>query len=1044
MPTDTSERGLESVIVGWLTGQRGDETGGVAEIPAAYDADYKLGQSDDFDADHAIDTRQLFAFLTATQPDEVAKVNAGAPGPSRTKFLDRLQGEITRRGVVDVLVRGVQHQSGRFTLMYGTPTPGNIDAAGRFAANRFTVTRQLHYSRTAAGRSLDLALFINGLPVVTFELKNRLTNQTVQHAIRQYQTDRDPRELIFMPGRCAVHFAVDDQQVWFCAELAGKASVFLPFNRGADDGAGNPPNPGGIMTDYLWRQVLTRRGLTNILENYARAEPRKATGGSTGKGRMRVTWPRYHQLDVVRRLLADASERGAGHRYLIQHSAGSGKSNSIAWLAHQLISVRPPGALPDTPTVFDSVIIVTDRRVLDDQIEATVKQAGHVRGIVGAVDSSRDLRDHLRSGRRIITTTLQKFPMVVDTIETDLSDRRFAIIIDEAHSSQGGRAAAQMNQALATGTPPLHRSGEGAGGRGGSGDPHEKAPLQPHPQMRDGEGLGWGDDEDRINELIAGRRLLGNASYFAFTATPKNRTLELFGRPVPEADGSVAHRPFHAYTMKQAIQEGFIMDVLASYTPISSWYRLAKAVEDDPEYDSARAQARLRQYVESHQHAIRQKARIMVDHFHDHVVGRRKIGGRARAMVATNGIDRAIDYYRAISACLTERRSPYRAILAFSGEREVDGQQVTEAWFNGFPSSQIPTKLAEDPYRFLIVADKFLTGYDEPLLHTMYVDKTLSGIKAVQALSRLNRSAPGKTDTFVLDFANDPGVIEQSFAPYYRTTVLSDATDPNKLHDLVAELDGAAVYTGEQVDELVALFLASADRPLLDPILDACTAVYRELDEDGQVAFKGRAKAFVRTYNFLGSVLNYGFPDWERRSIFLTLLIPKLPAPPDVNLIDGILDSIDMESYRIEKRATIGILLGDEEGAVDPVPVGDAGAPPEALRERLSAILDEFNENYGNIDWSDPDRIRAILVDEIPGRLLLDEKVRNAINQGDPQNLAVELAPALQRIILGDYRDQGELFREYMNNPDFKRLLTDRMRDYALAEPRQPGLTGSI
>ncbi len=1023
MPTDTTERGLESVIVGWLTGQRGDETGGIAELPTAYDADYGLGQSDDFDPDHAIDTRQLFDFLAATQPDEITKVNAGTPGPSRTKFLDRLQGEITRRGVVDVLLRGVQHQSGRFSLMYGTPTPGNVDAAAQWGANRFTVSRQLHYSRSTAGRSLDIALFINGLPVVTFELKNRLTNQTVQHAIRQYQTDRDPRELIFMPGRCAVHFAVDDQQVWFCAELAGKASVFLPFNRGADDGAGNPLNPGGIMTDYLWRQVLTRRSLTNILENYARAEPQKATSGVTGKGRMTVTWPRYHQLDVVRRLLADTSERGAGHRYLIQHSAGSGKSNSIAWLAHQLISVRPPGALPDTPTVFDSVIIVTDRKVLDDQIEATVKRAGHVSGIVGAADSSRDLRDHLRSGRRIITTTLQKFPMVVNTIEADLSDRRFAIIIDEAHSSQGGRAAAQMNQALAT-TSPLHRSGEGSG----EGSLDEDADTI----------------EDRINELIEGRRLLGNASYFAFTATPKNRTLELFGRPVPEADGSVAHRPFHSYTMKQAIQEVFIMDVLASYTPISSYYRLAKAVEDDPEYDSARAQARLRQYVESHQHAIQQKARIMVDHFHDQVAGRRKIGGRARAMVATNGIDRAIDYFRAISAYLTERRSPYRAILAFSGEREVDGQQVTEAWFNGFPTSQIPVKLAEDPYRFLIVADKFLTGYDEPLLHTMYVDKTLSGIKAVQALSRLNRRADGKTDTFVLDFANDPGVIEQSFAPYYRTTVLSDATDPNKLHDLVAELDGAAVYTGEQVDYLVALFLANADRPLLDPILDACTAVYRELDEDGQVAFKGKAKAFVRTYNFLGSVLNYGFPDWERRSIFLTLLIPKLPAPPDVNLIDGILDSIDMESYRIEKQATISILLGDEEGTVEPVPVGDAGARPDALKERLSSILDEFNENYGNIEWSDPDRIRAILVDEIPGRLLRDEKVRNAINQGDPQNLAVELAPALQRIILGDYRDQGELFREYMNNPDFKRLLTDRMRDYALAEPRQPGLTGPL
>ena len=596
--TDTSERGLESVLVAWLTGQPDGPAGGIAELPAAYDADYRPGHSDDFDADHALDTHQLFAFLAATQPDELAKVNAAAPGPSRTKFLDRLQGEITRRGVVDVLLRGVQHQAGRFALMYGTPTPGNIEAAERFAANRFTVTRQLHYSRSTAGRSLDLALFINGLPVITFELKNSLTNQTYTHAIRQYQTDRDPRELIFQPGRCAVHFALDDQQVWFCTELAGKASVFLPFNRGDDDGAGNPPNPGGIMTDYLWKQVLTRRSLTNILENYARADAPKG-----GKGRMTVLWPRYHQLDVVRRLLADAGERGTGHRYLIQHSAGSGKSNSIAWLAHQLIGVRPAGAPSDAPTgtgtVFDSVIIVTDRRVLDDQIEATVERAGHVRGIVGAADTSADLREHLRSGRRIVTTTLQKFPMVVDTIGTDLSDRRFAVIIDEAHSSQGGRAASQMNQALATGSNTTSQTAPLSAAAGSGTGP--SAPLS----VATGRGWGRGDEdddaetiEDRINELIAGRRLLGNASYFAFTATPKNRTLELFGRPVPEPDGGVAHRPFHAYTMKQAIQEDFIMDVLASYTPVSSYYRLAKAVEDDPEYDSARAQARLRQYVE--------------------------------------------------------------------------------------------------------------------------------------------------------------------------------------------------------------------------------------------------------------------------------------------------------------------------------------------------------------------------------------------------------------------------------------------------------------
>ncbi len=1037
MPTDTTESGLETVIFNALTGISQEEplstavgrgwggaTPGVAELPTAYDDDYLAGQNSDFDAGYAVDTVQLLAFLAATQPQTVATLNIGAPGPSRTKFLDRLQGEITKRGVVDVLRKGVKHQSDHVHLMYGTPTVGNVDAANRFAANRFSVTRQLHYSRKTAGRSLDLALFINGLPVATFELKNRFTGQNVQHAIEQYRTDRDHRELIFIPGRCAVHFAVDDQQVWFCTELSGKTSVFLPFNKGFDDGAGNPPNPAGIMTDYLWRQVLTRRGLTNILENYARAEPSKATSGAMGKGRLSVTWPRYHQLDVVRRLLADASQHGAGRRYLIQHSAGSGKSNSIAWLAHQLISVRPPDALPDTPTVFDSVIIVTDRRLLDDQIEATVKRAGQTRGIVGAAERSSDLRDFLRSGTKIITTTVQKFPLVLGAINTDLSDKRFAIIIDEAHSGQGGRTSAQMNQALSTGP--------------GSAD--EKAPLQPHPQMRDGEGLGWGDDdEDRINALIEGRKLLGNASYFAFTATPKNKTLELFGERVPGTEG---FQPFHSYTMKQAIQESFIMDVLASYTPYPSYYRLTKAIEDDPEFDSNRAKSKLRHYVEGHEHAIGQKAQIMVDHFHEQVINRQKIGGRARAMVATNGIDRAIDYFRAISAYLITRKSPYRAVIAFSGEREIDGKQMTEASFNGFPTSQISAKMKEDPYRFLIVADKFLAGYDEPLLHTVYIDKTLSGIKAVQGMSRLNRSAPGKTDTFILDFANDAETIERSFAPYYRTTILSSETDPNKLHDLVSELDGYGVYDISQIDELVRLYLDGADRPLLDPILDACTLVYTGLTEDEQVGFKGKAKAFVRTYNFLGSVLSYGQIDWEKRSIFLTLLTPKLPSPPDPTLTDGILDSIDMESYRIEARATIRIALADEDGAIEPVPVGSTSMTPEEMKERLSSILEDFNQTYGNITWSDPDRIRQILTDELPSRVLLNEKVRNAINQGDPQNLMAELGPALQALILGGYRDQNELLKQFMDNENFRRLVTDRIFEATFTTPQQPGLIG--
>ena len=431
--------------------------------------------------------------------------------------------------------------------------------------------------------------------------------------------------------------------------------------------------------------------------------------------------------------------------------------------------------------------------------------------------------------------------------------------------------------------------------------------------------------------------MLPNASYFAFTATPKNKTLEIFGEPEPQPDGKVKHRPFHSYTMKQAIQEGFILDVLKNYTPVDSYYKLVKKIEDDPEFDTKRAKKKLRRYVESHDHAIRLKAEIMVDHFHEQVLALNKIGGQARAMVVTSGIERAIQYYHAIRDYLEERKSPYQAIVAFSGEHEYGGAKVTEASLNGFPSSEIADKIQEDPYRFLICADKFQTGYDEPLLHTMYVDKVLSGIKAVQTLSRLNRAHPQKHDVFVLDFMNDADTIQEAFADYYRTTILSEETDPNKLHDLKAALDGYQVYSPTQVEQLVELYLGGADRDKLDPILDACVAVYKEqLDEDGQVDFKGKAKAFMRTYDFLASILPYTNAEWEKLSIFLNFLMPKLPAPMEEDLAKGILEAIDMDSYRVEKKAAMKIPLPDEDAEIEPVPTSGGGRKPEPELDRLS------------------------------------------------------------------------------------------------------------
>ncbi|TVR19570.1 MAG: type I restriction endonuclease subunit R [Anaerolineaceae bacterium] len=967
--TDTSEWGLETTIVN-----------------AMLDRGWIAGQPTDYNREYAVDLVQLRAFLQATQPDALDHLSLSADEPSGRQFLARLQGEITKRGVIDVLRKGVSH--GRLNdlrLFYGTPSAGNPTAQARYAANRFSVTRQLRYSRDETRLALDLCLFINGLPVITFELKNSLTKQTVEDAVQQYKRDRSSRELLFQFGRCVVHFAVDDAEVRMCTELKDSASWFLPFNKGWQDGAGNPPNPDGLKTDYLWKHILTPDSLTNILEYFAQVTEQK--DDRSGKKRRSQIFPRYHQLDVVRSLLADAGANGAGRRYLIQHSAGSGKSNSIAWMAHQLVGVEHAGA-----PAFDSVIVVTDRVILDQQIRDTIKQFAQVGSLVGHAGRSGDLRGFIASGKKIIISTVQKFPFILDEIGGEHRGRRFAIIIDEAHSSQGGRTSAAMSMALSSA----------------------------------GESNADETSEDIINRLMESRKMLPNASYFAFTATPKNKTLEIFGEPNPEG-GAIKHRPFHVYTMKQAIQERFILDVLQHYTPIESYYRLMKTVEGDPEFDAKKAQRKLRQYVEGHDHAIRIKAEIMADHFHEQVITQNKIGGQARAMVVTSGIQRAIQYYHAITEYLSERKSRYQAIVAFSGEHEYGGVPVTEASLNGFPSSQIADKIREDPYRFLVVADKFQTGYDEPLLHTMYVDKPLSGIKAVQTLSRLNRAHPQKHDVFVLDFQNDTETIRVAFSDYYRATILSDETNPNKLHDLKADLDGYQVYNEEQIEALVGLYLGGAERERLDPLLDGCVALYNgELDEDGQVDFKGKAKAFIRTYNFLAAILPYNNAAWEKLSIFLTFLVPKLPAPKEEDLTRGILETIDIDSYRAEKRATMQIILEDTSAEIDPVPTAGGGFRPEPEIDHLSNIIRTFNDMFGT-NWSEADRIRIeqrIKVD-LPDLLETDQAFQNARQFSDPQNARIEYEQAMTRATKHLMDIDTQFFKFYMDNPQFRRMVND-------------------
>ncbi len=965
--TNTKEEGMESLIVNWLVQQNG----------------YEQGSNADYNQEYAFDEVRLFRFLNDTQPVEMEKLGINQSAQKKRQFLNRLSNEITGRGISDALRNGVKDGPASFVLFYFTPSEGNEKAKQLFEKNIFSVTRQLRYSNDASRLALDLCLFINGLPVITIELKNHLTGQTTADAIEQYKEDRSPRDLLFSFKRCLVHFAVDDRTIAFCTKLTGKDSWFLPFNKGYKDGAGNPPNPNGLMTDYLWQDILTKKKLSRIIENYAQVTVE--VDEETKKKSVKQIWPRYHQLDCVEKLLADVKENGVGKRYLIQHSAGSGKSNSIAWLAHQLIGLEADGR-----PMSDSVIVVTDRRILDRQIRDTIKQFMQVKNTVVWAKHSGDLRKAIEDGKRIIITTIEKFPYISQEIGQEHVERHFAIIIDEAHSGQSGRNSANMNLAL-------------------SGRASDDAM----------------DNEDKINAIMEGRKLVKTASYFAFTATPKNKTEEMFGTPYEE-DGVIKHRPFHVYTMKQAIQEGFILDVLKNYTTIDSWYKIAKKVEEDPMFDKKRAQKKLRAFVEGNTDVIAKKAEMMVEHFHEQIIAKKKLNGKSRAMVVTASIPRCIAYYFAINTCLAKRHSPYKTIIAFSGECPYQGQEPsrTSASLNGFPDAKIPKEFKKDPYRFLIVADMFQTGFDEPLLQTMYVDKALYDIAAVQTLSRLNRACQGKDEVYVLDFANKTEMIEKAFSKFYRTTILSGETDPNKLYDLTSLMESYQIYSCEEVAHVVDVFLSGADRAHLDPVLDSCVAVYSELDTDDQIQFKSAAKSFVRTYGFLGAILPYGNVEWERLSVFLNLLIPKLPSPREDDLSEGILQTIDLDSYRNEAQEAISIKLNDEDAEIGPVPSGSTGRIAEPEMDPLAQIISSFNEQFGNIQWSNADNVRRQIL-QLPVMVSQDKTYQNAMRNSDEQEAKTDIGKALKEVINSIMMDNMELFKQFQDNPSFRNWLTD-------------------
>ena len=892
MPTNTSEKQLETILVSYLRDKHG----------------YEEGVSDDYNKNYALDVERVKRFLLSTQKQKVENTACFASEVSERKFFTELAKQLANRGVTDVLRKGFRFISELFDMYYPLPSELNPTAQEMYGKNIFCVTRQLFYSKENQN-SIDVMVSLNGLPLMTMELKNHYTGQTVENAVKQYQTDRDAKDPLLAPKRCAVHFAVDDDDIKMCTWLCGKPSWFLPFNKGVNGGAGNPVNPNGVRTAYLWEDILQKESLSDIIENYAQVV--KKRDEKTGAEKTSVVWPRYHQLDAVRSLLKATREGGVGQRFLIQHSAGSGKSNSITWLAYQLV-----GLLDGTQPLLDSVIVVTDRVNLDNQIRDNIIAFKRLQNLVAWADSADTLRQHLESGKKIIITIVHKFPYILEAIGSDLKHKRFGIIIDEAHSSQNGSLSAKMNIALS--------------GNAGSDDM---------------------DLEDRLNQVIEGRKMVKNANYYAFTATPKNKTLQMFGTPFQQPDGEIGHRPFHEYTMKQAIEEGFIMDVLKNYTTYNSYYKVVKAIEEDPEFDKKQAAKKIRAFVEAQPETIQQKAAVIVDHFHTQVIDKGKVGGQARAMVVTSSILRAIEFYYEIKRLLEERKSPYKAIVAFSGTKEYGGKEVSEADVNGFPSKDIEDNMGRDPYRILVVADKFQTGYDQPLLHTMYVDKQLTDVKAVQTLSRLNRCHPKKRDTFVLDFANDADTIQQSFQRFYKTTILSKETDPNKLNDLITEIEEANIYTQEDVRLLNERYWTGEPRETIDPIINQSVERFNLLDENTQIRCKSSIKSFLRTYPFIAAVMPFKSQEWEMLNTFFMLLVHKLPKLRGEDFTEGLIEAIDFDQYRIVKGEELKIELENSDTEIEPIPVGQPKGKSEPDMAKLSDILDEFNGvNWLNIE----------------------------------------------------------------------------------------------
>ncbi len=1004
---DTSEKNLEDLIEQSLLASGPidpvDSKDGlrVKEVPSTYSSEgdfawtqvqpggYRKRNSTDYNRDFCLIADDVFDFIYATQPEEWEKFKLqyhGDVNEAKSRFLERLNGEIHRRGTLDVLRKGIKSNGCHFRLAYFKPvTDLNPENERLYTGNIFSVVRQLHYS-TKNKNSLDLTLFLNGLPIFTSELKNEFKAQTVEEAISQYQK-RNPKEPLFVFGRCLAHFAVDTQHVYMTTHLAGSKTRFLPFNQGHNGGAGNPPNWRSFATSYLWERVWSREVVLELIQRFIQeVEEEDDKGRKTGKHFL--IFPRYHQLDSVRRLIAHARIRGAGQRYLIQHSAGSGKSNTISWAGHQLSNLHDE----NNNLIFDSVIVITDRKVLDRQLQRTIRQFEQTLGIVENIDKNAgQLKEALEHGKKIIVTTLQKFPVIVDQISA-MQGKRFAVLIDEAHSSQTGESTGLMKKALTALSL-------------------EEAEVEDS-QEQD-------DLEDKIVKDMQSRGRINNASFFAFTATPKPKTLEMFGQKRP--DGKF--ESFSLYTMRQAIEEGFILDVLQNYTTYKSYWNLLKRIQDDPHYDRSKAASLLKSFVERHEQTIERKVAIMMEHFHSQTAHR--INGKAKAMIVTPSRLHAVRYYQAVRRYLEKSGSPYKALVAFSGQVTDGAQTFEESRLNGIPESQTAEAFKNDEYRLLIVANKFQTGFDQPLLHTMYVDKKLGGVNAVQTLSRLNRTHPGKEETMVLDFANEAEHIQDAFQDYYEKTLLSQETDPNLLYDYQRELTEFDLYTSDDVDRFAAVFYdekATQDRLHME--LASVVERYEEIDPQLQSDFRKHLDNYIRLYAFLSQIISFVDTDLHKLYLFARFLLRKLPVKKDRLPID-VQQNIDLQSYRVQQTSKGNLILERGTKEIDPIQAKNQAYIATEELELLSKIIEDLNTLFGT-DFTEEDKVCIKAIEE---RLDQNPALDKSFKVNQPKDARLTFNTVVKDV-LQDMVDTHFKFYKHVNDDEiFEKTFLDWLFD---------------